>query len=97
MNDSFKALNDPTRRQILRLLRDGDLTAGDIAEQFSMSKPAISHHLDLLKRSELVVSRRDGQFIVYSLNASVLEELMAWLMELAPGKENNAEKRVASR
>lgn len=80
MNALFKALNDPTRRQILDLLRGGDLNAGEIAESFTMSKPSISHHLDLLRQAGLVESVRQGQFITYSLNTTVLDELLAWLL-----------------
>lgn len=81
MNNLFKALNDPTRRQILELLKERDMTAGEIAEQFNISKPSISHHLDLLKRADLVVSIRQGQYISYSLNMSVFEEVIQWLMQ----------------
>ncbi|QJD79490.1 autorepressor SdpR family transcription factor [Spirosoma rhododendri] len=80
MNLLFKALNDPTRRQILDLLRTGDLNAGEIAEQFAMSKPSISHHLDLLRQAGLVESVKQGQFITYSLNTTVLDELLGWLL-----------------
>ena len=80
MNNLFKALNDPTRRQILDLLRGGDLNAGDIAEKFNMTKPSISHHLDLLRQAGLVEATKQGQFINYSLNTTVLDELLAWLM-----------------
>ncbi len=80
MNLLFKALNDPTRRQILDLLRAGDLNAGEIAEQFDMSKPSISHHLDLLRQAGLVESTKQGQFINYSLNTTVLDELLGWLL-----------------
>ncbi|MEZ0485159.1 autorepressor SdpR family transcription factor [Fibrella aquatica] len=80
MNALFKALNDPTRRQMLELLRKGDLTAGDIADQFAMSKPSISHHLDLLRQAGLVDSTKSGQFVTYTLNTTVLDELLAWLM-----------------
>jgi ArsR family transcriptional regulator, arsenate/arsenite/antimonite-responsive transcriptional repressor len=80
MNALFKALNDPTRRQILELLRGGPLTAGEIAEQFEMTKPSISHHLDLLRQAGLVDSTKQGQFITYTLNTTVMDELLAWLM-----------------
>ncbi|QJW89396.1 winged helix-turn-helix transcriptional regulator [Spirosoma taeanense] len=80
MNALFKALNDPTRRQILDLLREGDLNAGEIAERFAMTKPSISHHLDLLRQAGLVDSVRQGQFITYSLNTTVLDDLLAWLL-----------------
>ncbi len=82
MNKTFKALNDPTRRRILELLREKDLTAGQIAEQFDMTKPSISHHLDLLKQADLVGSRREGQFIVYSINATVIDDIVSWLVQL---------------
>jgi len=79
---TFKALSDPTRRQILELLRQGDLTAGAIAEHFQISKPSISHHLNLLKQAGLVVDERQGQNILYSLNTSVLEEVLRWFLEM---------------
>ncbi|WNJ16966.1 autorepressor SdpR family transcription factor [Pontibacter sp. G13] len=82
MNILFKALNDPTRRQILELLKDGAMTAGQIADGFDMSKPSISHHLDLLKRADLIVGEKRGQFIHYSINTSVLEDLLKWIMDL---------------
>ena len=82
MNKIFKALNDDTRREILRLLREQDLTAGEIAEHFKISKPSISHHLDILKQANLVIPERKGQFISYSINVTVLDELMEWLIRL---------------
>jgi ArsR family transcriptional regulator len=82
MNILFRALNDPTRRQILEILREGDLTAGEIADQFDMTKPSISHHLDLLKQAELVSADKRGQFIYYSLNTTVLDELLSWIFTL---------------
>lgn len=81
MNNLFKALNDPTRRAILELLKEEDRTAGDIAAHFDISKPSISHHLDLLKRANLVTSIRQGQYLLYSLNMSVFEEVIQWLMQ----------------
>ncbi|PMD98795.1 MULTISPECIES: autorepressor SdpR family transcription factor [Siphonobacter] len=86
MNTLFKALNDPTRRQILELLQEKDLTAGEIAEHFDMTKPSISHHLDLLKQADLVVSLKKGQHIIYSLNMTVLDEVLAWIMHLRTPK-----------
>jgi DNA-binding transcriptional ArsR family regulator len=80
MNLLFKALHDPTRRAILDLLREGPRTAGEIAEQFHVSKPTISHHLDLLRQAELVTSHKQGLYITYSLSTSVLDELLAWLL-----------------
>jgi ArsR family transcriptional regulator, arsenate/arsenite/antimonite-responsive transcriptional repressor len=82
MNDVFKALNDPTRRDILSLLRERDRTAGEIADHFAVGKPTISHHLDLLRQANLVESTKNGQFIVYSLNTTVLDEIMKWFLAL---------------
>jgi ArsR family transcriptional regulator, arsenate/arsenite/antimonite-responsive transcriptional repressor len=82
MNLIFKALNDPTRRRILELLRGGDLSAGDISEHFDATKPTMSHHLDLLRQAGLVESYRKGQFIMYTLNTSVLNETVSWLIGL---------------
>jgi DNA-binding transcriptional ArsR family regulator len=80
MNALFKALNDTTRREILELLKKGDMTAGDIADQFNISKPSISHHLDLLKQAGLVQSEKQGQFIYYSLNTTVMDEIVKWFV-----------------
>lgn len=82
MNSLFKALNDATRRQIVELLKDKDMNAGEIAEQFNISKPSISHHLDLLKRADLITSEKKGQFVEYSLNTSILEDLINWILTL---------------
>ncbi len=76
--EAFKALADPTRRRILELLRSADLTAGELADHFDMTKPSISHHLNTLKAAGLVDAEREGQSIVYSLNTSVLQDLMSW-------------------
>jgi DNA-binding transcriptional ArsR family regulator len=84
---TFKALADPTRRKILRLLRERDMTAGEIADQFNISKPSISHHLNLLKQSRLVMDERKGQFIYYSLNMTVFQEVMSWFSEIMNRKE----------
>ena len=81
MNTFFKALNDPTRREILELLNKGDLTAGEIADQFNITKPSISHHLDLLKQAGLVVCVREGQFQKYSINTTVFDEIVKWMMQ----------------
>ncbi len=80
MNLLFKALNDPSRRKILEMLRSGDLTAGEIADKFDMTKPTISHHLDLLRQAGLVESVKRGQFVYYSLNMTVLDEMAAWFL-----------------
>ena len=86
MNSLFKALNDPTRREILELLKEKDLTAGEIAGQFNISKPSISHHLDLLRQAGLVVSVKEGQFIYYSLNTTVMDEMLKWIISLQSPK-----------
>lgn len=86
MNTIFKALNDETRRGILELLRKGDMTAGEIADHFNISKPSISHHLDLLKQADLVTSDKQGQFIIYSLNTSIVDDILKWLLTLKKQK-----------
>ena len=90
VNDTFKALSDKTRREILDLLKEQDLTAGEIADRFSISKPSISHHLNILKQANLVIDERQGQNISYSLNTSVFEEIIGWFMKLNNGGEKNA-------
>ena len=82
MNHLFKALNDPTRREILEMLKKKDLTAGEIAEAFDISKPSISHHLDLLILAGWVESVREGQFITYSLNMTVVDDILKWFIQL---------------
>ncbi len=84
---TFKALADPTRRNILRLLRERDMTAGEIADHFNITKPSISHHLNLLKQSRLVLDERKGQFIFYSLNMTVFQEVMGWFSEMLDRKD----------
>lgn len=81
MNALFKALNDPTRRAILELLRQQPRTAGEIADHFQFSKPTISHHLDLLRQADLVTSDKQGQFVTYTLNMTVMDELLGWLLQ----------------
>lgn len=80
-NLAFKALNDPTRRAILELLREKEHTAGEIAAHFSISAPSISHHLDLLKRAGLIDSVKKGQFVIYNLESTVLDDLLAWFLK----------------
>jgi len=87
MNNVFKALNDPTRREILELLKEKEMTAGEIAEQFNMSWPSISHHLDLLKQAKLVEAEKEGQYIYYSLNTTVLDEILKWVMQFKTKKK----------
>lgn len=81
----FKAISDPTRREILRLLRKEEMTAGDVAARFDMTKPTMSHHFAVLRDAGLVTSRREGQTIWYALNTTVLEDVLAWSMDLARG------------
>ena len=83
----FKALADPTRRRMLELLRDGDMTAGELAEHFNMSKPSISHHLATLKAAGLVLDERHGQNIIYSLNTTVMQDLIGWFMGFLGGDD----------
>lgn len=87
MNNVFKALNDPTRREILELLKEKEMTAGEIAEQFNMSWPSISHHLDLLKQAKLVEAEKEGQYIYYSLNTTVVDEILKWVMQFKTKKK----------
>jgi ArsR family transcriptional regulator len=91
-NHAFKAIADPTRREILRLLRRGEMTAGDLAQRFDMTKPTMSHHFAVLKEADLLTSRREGQTIWYGLNTTVVQDLMAWAMDLMRGNEDNAAK-----
>lgn len=87
LNALFKSLNDATRREILELLKDGDLTAGEIADRFDISKPSISHHLDLLKQAGLVTSVKEGQFVYYSLNTTVMDEMLKWIIQFKKRKK----------
>jgi ArsR family transcriptional regulator, arsenate/arsenite/antimonite-responsive transcriptional repressor len=97
-NKAFKALADPTRREILSLLRRGEMTAGELAERFDMTKPTMSHHFGVLKDADLLTSRRDGQTIWYSLNTTVVQDLMAWAMDLIRGNGDgpNSETKTDS-
>ena len=88
---TLKALSDPIRREILHLLKGGGLSAGEITAHFSVTAAAISRHLSVLKEADLIRDRRDGKFIIYELNASVLEEILLWITELK-GENDHAEK-----
>ena len=93
MRDSvFQALADPSRRKILKLLRKGPLTAGELADRFSITKGSMSHHFNVLKAADLVRSERHGQSIVYSLNTSVFEEVESMLLELFRVNKNGERK-----
>lgn len=82
MDLAFRALNDETRREILKLLKKREMTAGEIADHFNFSKPTISHHLDLLRQANLVAAVKEGQFIFYSLNTTVVDEIIQWMVQL---------------
>ncbi len=82
MNDAFQALSDPTRREILRMLRIREMAAGEIAEQFSLAKSTLSGHFNVLKHAGLIVAEKSGTSIVYSLNLSIVEETVATMMEI---------------
>lgn len=82
LQTTLKALSDPIRRDILNLLKDGSLSAGDIGSHFSVTGASISRHLSVLKDANLIRDRREGKYIYYELNASVLEEVMLWLATL---------------
>ena len=87
IQQTMKALSDPIRREILALLRSGRLSAGEIAEQFNMTKPSISHHLSILKQAELVRAQKQGQNLLYTLNISVFEEILQLVSDLAHREE----------
>lgn len=89
--DTFKALSDPTRREILKILRDRPLTAGEIGERFQMTGATISHHLSVLKNSDLISDRHEGKYIIYELNLSVLEELLSWFQDFMKKEESDDE------
>ena len=80
--DTFKALSDPTRREILNLLKQGSMTAGQIVEHFDTTGATISHHLNILRQAGLIEDRKSGKYIYYELNTTVLEEIMLWMSEL---------------
>lgn len=82
LQQTLKALADPTRREILNLLKSGKRSAGEIAEQFDISAAAISRHLSVLKEADLISDTRDGKYIFYELNATVLEEILLWISDL---------------
>ena len=90
--ETFKALSDPARRQILELLKKGPLSAGDIASHFEMTGATISYHLKILKQADLVFESREKNFIYYQLNATVLEEILLWLSNLKGG-DSDAESK----
>jgi len=82
MDSIFKALNDNTRREILKLLKQKDMTAGEIADAFNISKPSISHHLEILRNADLVSSEKQGQFVMYSINTTMLDDILGFIIKL---------------
>ncbi|MGN0355729.1 MAG: autorepressor SdpR family transcription factor [Muricoprocola sp.] len=90
--ETFKALSDPTRREILKLLKNSCLSAGEIGAHFDMTGASVSYHLNILKKAGLVFERREKNFIIYELNTSVLEEIIVWISDLK-GDNDNAEKK----
>lgn len=86
--DTFKALGSPVRREILILLRDGRLSAGEIGEHFDMTGATISHHLSQLKKADLVLEMKEKNFVYYELNATVFEEMMLWFAQFRGGDDD---------
>ena len=89
MQDTLQALADPTRREILNLLKQSRMSAGEIGNHFSISGAAVSRHLSVLKEADLIRDERDGKYIYYELNATVLEEILLWISELKGGKDHD--------
>ncbi len=87
--ETFKALSDPVRRDILVMLRQGKMTAGDIAKEFQLTNATVSYHLSQLKKADLLVETRVKNYIFYELNTSVFEEVMLWISQFAERKDNN--------
>lgn len=88
LQKTMKALSDPVRREILNLLKDGRKSAGDIAGHFAITDAAVSRHLSVLKEADLIRDTREGKYIYYDLNASVLEEILLWISALKGENEN---------
>lgn len=89
MQDTLQALADPTRREILNLLKQSRMSAGEISNHFSISGAAVSRHLSVLKEADLIRDERDGKYIYYEFNATVLEEILLWISELKGGKDHD--------
>lgn len=92
MQQTLRALSDPIRREIMEMLKKGRMSAGDISDHFPVTSAAISRHLSVLKEAGLIADRREGKFIYYELNASVLEEIMLWLSQLKGGDSDDETK-----
>lgn len=91
-NETMKALSDPTRRAILNMLKNRTMAAGDIASQFDMTGASISHHLSILKKAKLIVEDKQKNYIYYTLNASVLEEVLLWITDLKGDQNHEREE-----
>ncbi len=89
LQNTLKALSDPIRREILGMLKEGKMSAGEITEKFPITGAAISRHLSVLKEADLIRDERDGKYIFYELNTSVLEEIMLWISDLKGESEND--------
>ena len=89
IQNTLRALSDPVRREILELLKPGRLSAGEIADKFPISGAAVSKHLSVLKDADLIWDTREGKFIFYELNTSVLEDVMLWISELKGGEHHD--------
>ena len=92
LQNTLRALSDPIRREILNLLKSGRMSAGDIADHFDVTGAAVSRHLSVLKDADLIRDTREGKYIYYDLNASVLEEILLWISDLK-GVDNNDQKK----
>ena len=91
LQKTLKALSDPTRREILNLLKGGKKSAGEISDHFDITAAAISRHLSLLKEADLIEDSREGKYIFYTLNASVLEEILLWIKDLKGAETHDSE------
>ncbi|MBQ7755950.1 MAG: winged helix-turn-helix transcriptional regulator [Oscillospiraceae bacterium] len=90
--ETFKALSDPVRREILTMLKEGRKSAGEIGQKFDMTGATISYHLNILKKAELVFEEKEKNFIYYNLNLTVFEEIMMWITQFTGKKEDNSEE-----
>ena len=91
LQNTLKALSDPIRREILRLLKNGRMSAGDIVSHFSVTGASVSRHLSVLKEADLIRDEREGKFIYYELNTTVLEEIMIFVADIKGGKANDTQ------
>ena len=90
--DTFKALSDPTRREILSLLKQGSMTAGQIGEHFDTSSATVSHHLTILRQAGLIEDRKSGKYIYYELNTTVFQEVLSWIQTLMEADNHEEDK-----